>query len=103
MRHLSTHHLFATPIAEAKLQTASLVDELEQAIWMLEEGDAAGAGWCEAEGYDGYTSYASLDDLPRRAPAFAALQAELDELAAAFAHERTGTFPPIRSALTGYG
>lgn len=85
MTKLETVRLFATPIAKASLQTAGLIDDLTAAIWMLEEGDVAGARWCEAEGYDGYTSYASLDDLPQRAPAFAVLVDELDRLAADFA------------------
>jgi uncharacterized protein (TIGR02466 family) len=36
-------------------------------------------------GYKGYTSYASLNDLPTRDPAFAALKRELDKHAHAFA------------------
>lgn len=51
---------------------------------MLEEGDQAGHDWCEAQGYAGYTSYASLDDLPERVPAFADLVKELDGFATAF-------------------
>ena len=31
---------------------------------MLAAEDAAGQAWCKANGYGGYTSYASLDDLP---------------------------------------
>lgn len=85
MTGLNIASFFATPIAQAGLETAGLVDELEQAIWMLEDGDEAGARWCAENGYDGYTSYASLDDLPVRAPAFAALKSELDILAASFA------------------
>ena len=77
--------LFATPIARADLDDAGLLHELAEAIWMLEEGDEAGAKWCEENGYDGYTSYASLDDLPTRAPAFTALKDKLDEMASRFA------------------
>ena len=47
--------------------------------------DRAGRAWCRAHGYGGYTSYASLDDLPTRAPAFAALKRRLDRHAGAFA------------------
>lgn len=85
MTSLKTQHFFATPIAEASLSNPDLVKELNAAIWMLEEGDEAGARWCEEQGYDGYTSYASLDDLPVRAPAFADLVQELDAVASAFA------------------
>ena len=52
---------------------------------MLEDGDEAGHAWCESQGYDGYTSYASLDDLPARATAFADLEAQLEPMANAFA------------------
>lgn len=69
------------------LTEVGLIDALRQAIWMLEDGDKAGKRWCEEEGYDGYTSYASLDDLPLRAPAFAALKLELDALAIVFANQ----------------
>jgi uncharacterized protein (TIGR02466 family) len=52
---------------------------------MVEDGDQAGQDWCDREGYPGYTSYASLDDLPQRAPAFSQLQTRLDIDAQAFA------------------
>ncbi|NQY97793.1 MAG: hypothetical protein HRT82_11615 [Henriciella sp.] len=77
--------LFPTQIQQQKMSNPDLISELEEACWMIEEGDEAGHDWCEREGYPGYTSYASLDDLPLRAPAFAALVALLDQHAAAFA------------------
>jgi len=49
--------------------------------------DAAGQRWSREHGYRGYTSYASLDDLPKRDPSFAALKQALDKHAAAFARE----------------
>lgn len=85
MTSLKRTDLFATPIMEATLDDAGLLSELDAAIWMLEEGDEAGARWCQEQGYDGYTSYASLDDLPRRAPVFASLKKRLDHLVEAFA------------------
>jgi len=85
MSELEEIRLFATPIVSASLQGAHLREDLAGAIWMLEEGDIAGARWCEENGYDGYTSYASLNDLPERATAFAALKEELDRLANRFA------------------
>ncbi|MEL6829612.1 MAG: TIGR02466 family protein, partial [Pseudomonadota bacterium] len=51
----------------------------------IEEGDLAGQAWCEDQGYPGYTSYASLNDLPDRAPPFAELLAVLDKQADRFA------------------
>jgi len=81
--------LFATHLRETDLSPdrnwPSLREALEDAIYMLAEEDEAGNEWCAREGYPGYTSYASLDDLPDRAPAFASLKARLDREAAAFA------------------
>ncbi|MEM0985938.1 MAG: TIGR02466 family protein [Pseudomonadota bacterium] len=77
--------LFPTLIHEASLGNAQLLSELEASVWMVEEGDQAGADWCARQGYPGYTSYASLDDLPTRAPAFADLVTCLDREAARFA------------------
>lgn len=81
-----THDLlFPTRLARGTLGNSDLLDALEAACWMIEEGDQAGHDWCEREGYPGYTSYASLDDLAQRAPAFSDLTALLDQHAAAFA------------------
>ena len=80
--------LFATTIQHNRLPDGPLLEELSDACWMIEDGDHAGHDWCDREGYPGYTSYASLDDLPQRAPAFADLVAELDKFANAFAKER---------------
>ncbi len=77
--------LFATNIHQTRLPERALLDELVEAAWMIEDGDQAGHDWCDREGYPGYTSYASLDDLPNRAPAFADLVDVLDGHAAAFA------------------
>lgn len=49
--------------------------------------DAAGRAWSREHGYRGYTSYASLNDLPKRDPNFTALKQTLDKHAAAFARE----------------
>lgn len=83
-----TSSLFATSVASYDLADTSLVEALEQAAWMLEDADEAGGLWCDTHGYDGYTSYASLDDLPVRDPAFGALKLKLDEFAKSFTHER---------------
>ena len=77
--------VFPTRIERTKLHDESLTEALEAACWMIEDGDQAGHDWCEAEGYPGYTSYASLNDLPERAPAFADLLKELDAMALSFA------------------
>ena len=50
----------------------------------IAEDDEAGQDWCEKHGYPGYTSYASLNDLPWRFPIFADLEKALDKHVAAF-------------------
>jgi len=81
--------LFATPIYQASLATTPGFDafngELEEAVRMLAQEDRAGRAWCKAQGYGGYTSYASLDDLPKRATVFDTLKTKLDRHAATFA------------------
>ena len=90
--------LFATRIEELALGDAALREGLERCARLLAEEDAAGLAWCETEGYPGYTSYASLDDLPERFPEFAALKRHLDKAAAAFA--RAGHWDMGGFALT---
>jgi uncharacterized protein (TIGR02466 family) len=86
---MSLRPLFVTQIYEASLagerDFAAFNAELEQACRMLADEDAAGRAWCEAHAYGGYTSYASLDDLPRRASIFDLLKRKLDRHAASFA------------------
>ena len=81
--------LFVTHIYEASLAGdrgfPTFNAELEDACRMLAAEDAAGRAWCRREGYGGYTSYASLDDLPRRATVFAELKTKLDRHAATYA------------------
>ncbi len=79
--------LFATPLYEAVLDEPSLLDDLAHSIRSLANDDRAGIGWSREHGYKGYTSYASLDDLPRRDPAFADLKRLLTRHAAAFAKD----------------
>jgi uncharacterized protein (TIGR02466 family) len=50
----------------------------------IAEDDEAGQEWCEENGYPGYTSYSSLNDLPWRSPVFADLEKALDKHVAAF-------------------
>jgi uncharacterized protein (TIGR02466 family) len=83
--------LFATQLYEASLADdrgfADFNAELAAACRMLADEDRAGRAWCRANGYGGYTSYASLADLPQRASVFAALKTKLDRRAAAFARD----------------
>ena len=83
--------LFPTRLYEASLAEdpgfAAFNRELEEACMMLAEEDHAGRAWCKARSYGGYTSYASLDDLPQRATVFAELKRRLDRHAARFAQD----------------
>ncbi|MGR3792353.1 TIGR02466 family protein [Vannielia sp. SX4] len=62
-------------------------DELEASCFTIAEDDEAGQEWCEENGYPGYTSYASLSDLPWRFPIFKALAKSLDAHVAAFTED----------------
>jgi uncharacterized protein (TIGR02466 family) len=88
---MSIRHLFVTQVYEASLADDAGFDdfntELADACAMLAAEDKAGQAWCKAHGYGGYTSYASLDDLPRRASVFGDLVKRLDRHAARFAAE----------------
>lgn len=82
---MSVRSLFATRLYEGALNNAALVGKLEQSCLMLAQEDRAGAAWSKAKGYRGYTSYASLNDLPRRDPVIGDLVKLLDKHVAAFA------------------
>ncbi|GAA4012040.1 TIGR02466 family protein [Sphingomonas swuensis] len=75
--------LFATPLYEAELSLD--LGELAHSIRSLATDDRAGVVWAKEHGYRGYTSYASLNDLPRRDPVFADLARLLTRQAATFA------------------
>ena len=77
--------LYRAPLAEHG--PAPDRDELEAACRLIAEEDAAGQRWCAENGYPGYTSYASLTDLPWRFPIFADLVRLLDAHVAAFAED----------------
>ena len=81
--------LFATRLYRARLDERSAVDqdELLASCISIAEDDEAGQDWCEENGYPGYTSYASLTDLPWRFPIFAEVKKALDAHVATFAEE----------------
>jgi len=67
---------FATSLYRAKLGGPALpafLDGLRIATRALAQTDAAGLAWSQDAGYAGYTSYASIHDLPERDPAFVEL------------------------------
>jgi uncharacterized protein (TIGR02466 family) len=79
--------LFVTRLYRAALREhGPVIDpaELEASCYSIAEDDEAGQEWCEDNGYPGYTSYASLTDLPWRFPIFADLVKSLDAHVAAF-------------------
>jgi uncharacterized protein (TIGR02466 family) len=82
---MTTRALFATQLYEAEVGDAALRAELAHSIRSLAADDAAGRRWSREHRYAGYTSYASLNDLPRRDPAFAALAKILNRHAVEFA------------------
>ena len=63
-----TRSLFVTKLYEAELSDEALLGELAHSIRSLAEDDEAGRRWSKDHRYPGYTSYASLNDLPRRDP-----------------------------------
>ncbi|WP_370270600.1 2OG-Fe(II) oxygenase family protein [Nioella sp.] len=82
--------LFVTRLYRARLsEFAPEIDaqELDNSCIVIAEDDEAGQQWCEENGYPGYTSYASLTDLPWRFPIFADLVKVLDQHVAAFAED----------------
>jgi len=88
---MALRSLFVTQVYEASLcgerDFGDFNAELEDACRMLADEDMAGRAWCKQNAYGGYTSYASLDDLPTRASVFGDLKRRLDKHAAAFAKD----------------
>ena len=82
---MTIRNLFPTYFYDAPLGNDALVGELADACRDLAAEDRAGRRWSKDHGYRGYTSYASLNDLPQRDPRFADLVRLLDKHVAAFA------------------
>lgn len=78
---------FATPIYRSWLSDKVDAKELEAACVSIAEDDEAGQKWCEDNDFPGYTSYASLSDLPWRFPIFEVVKSALDTHVADFAEE----------------
>jgi uncharacterized protein (TIGR02466 family) len=96
--------VFATSIYSAPLgggRVKAFLDELRTACRAIEQEDRAGQVWSEEAGYKGYTSYASLDDLPVRNPTFAELGKRLEphlrEFAEAADFDMRGLSPVVDS------
>jgi uncharacterized protein (TIGR02466 family) len=82
-----TRTLFVTKLYEAELGDDALLADLARSIRGLAADDGAGRRWSREQRYAGYTSYASLNDLPRRDPAFSELAKVLTRHAVDFARE----------------
>ncbi len=91
--------LFATKLYEAMIDDEALLAELAHSIRSLAEDDVAGKRWSRDKGYKGYTSYASLNDLPKRDPAFDDLKRILSRHAAVFAKELAWDVKPKLDSL----
>jgi uncharacterized protein (TIGR02466 family) len=86
---MTIRQLFATPVYDGTLTTDRAFEnfnaDILAACEALAEEDVAGRAWSRAHGYRGYTSYASLTDLPTRMSVFADLKRRLDRHVRAFA------------------
>ena len=82
---MAVRSLFATPFYEGRIDDSALLGGLERSCHALAADDAAGRRWSRERGYRGYTSYASLNDLPLRDPDVATLVKRLNKHVAAFA------------------
>ena len=81
-----TQDLFVTRIYRSEIAGAARLNrEVEAVARSLSVDDRAGQRWCEKHGYPGYTSYASLNDLPWRFPEFVRLAKVIDRHALRFA------------------
>ncbi len=82
--------LFATRLYHAALSEHGKPidpDELEDSCLSIAEDDEAGQNWSAENDFPGYTSYASLTDLPWRFPIFKDLKKALDKHVKAFARD----------------
>lgn len=80
--------LFVTRLYRAKLsEHGKPIDaaEFEATCLSIAEDDEAGQAWCDEHDFPGYTSYASLTDLPWRMPIFKTLKKALDKHVKSFA------------------
>ncbi len=79
--------LFVTYVRRHEIgaRRGGLLDALRMTCLAISAEDRAGQAWCVNHGYKGYTSYASLDDLPHRASVFSDLVRKIDPKVASFA------------------
>jgi uncharacterized protein (TIGR02466 family) len=82
---MAIRSLFATLLYEREIADGELLSALAQSIRAIAADDRAGRRWSKKHGYAGYTSYASLNDLPKRDPDFRELARRLTVHARTFA------------------
>ena len=95
---MPTRQLFPTLLFESEIDSA-LLPELAHSIRSLASDDVAGQRWSKDHAYCGYTSYASLNDLPKRDPAFADIGKLLTREAGKFAKEAGWAVKPKLDSL----
>jgi uncharacterized protein (TIGR02466 family) len=76
--------LFVTKLHRGRIAVAQ---GLAEACLGIAAEDRAGQRWAKEHGYGGYTSYASLNDLPRRASIFADLENAIAKQVTTFARD----------------
>ena len=76
--------LFVTRLYRGRIAVAR---DLEKTCLGVAAEDRAGQRWAKEHGYGGYTSYASLDDLPCRASIFEELERAIAKQVKGFARE----------------
>jgi len=80
------HSLFVTRLYQTQMSLARN-KLLERTCLGLAADDRAGRHWAKKHGYEGYTSYASLDDLTHRASVLAELERDIARHVASFARD----------------
>jgi uncharacterized protein (TIGR02466 family) len=93
-----TQILFATRLYKARIAPPA---GLGKTCLGIAAEDRAGQRWSRAHGYGGYTSYASLNDLPRRASLFDELERKIARHVRAFARELQFDLGGRKLALDG--
>jgi uncharacterized protein (TIGR02466 family) len=84
---MASRDLFVTRLYEAEIGDQAMLAELDHSIRTLSQDDQAGRAWSREHRYAGYTSYASLNDLPKRDPVIAEFAKAITPHAAAFARD----------------
>jgi uncharacterized protein (TIGR02466 family) len=78
--------LFVTALYRAQIAARALNAALAKTCLAIAAEDRAGQRWAKDHGYRGYTSYASLDDLPQRASVFDELVKHIDKHVRSFSN-----------------